>query len=396
MRDPMGDAREPDQPAHTTRDASRRYALIADDLTGALDAGAGFAAAGQRVTLPFSGLPDDAPDADVILVNTDSRDDTASAAAANTRRSAEQLLAAGIGRVYKKIDSVLRGHPGPEIAAVLDVYRGRALVAPAFPAQGRITRDGIQYVLGEPAAPYGGFIRDALGVAASRCDIRDADTDDDLRRIAREAAANPAYRVWCGTAGLAKQVPEALDLGRRHDLPRLPAAERVVVIAGTSHPVTVAQMATLLAHGWTHIRLDVRPGGAPPNLDALRAAFERCLATGKVLVTTFGELSKAETAALQRDPGGTRDRVIAALRQAAGALPLATGTGLILTGGDTALHVCRALGARVIRVVAEAQPGIPLGLLELPGGILPIATKSGGFGSPDSLRRTAETMLARR
>src|SRR5688500_15645630 len=184
-----------------------RYALIADDLTGALDAGAGFAAAGLRAALPFSGEPGDVPDADVVLLNTASREGSAAQAAAATRSAAERLRAAGIDRVYKKIDSVLRGHPGPELGAVLDVFRGRALVAPAFPAQARVTRGGVQHAHGAPVEPFGGFLRDALESAATRADVHDAETDEDLRSIARDAAGNPAYRVWCGTAGLARHIP---------------------------------------------------------------------------------------------------------------------------------------------------------------------------------------------
>src|SRR5439155_24977439 len=109
---------------------------------------------------------------------------------------------AGVTWVYKKIDSVLRGHPGAELAGVLDVYGGRALVAPAFPAQGRTTRHGVQLVHGAPVEPFGGDVRMALGEAADRCDIHDAATDADLAKVAQQAAQQ-GYRVWCGTAGLA-------------------------------------------------------------------------------------------------------------------------------------------------------------------------------------------------
>ena len=44
--------------------------LLADDLTGALDAGAGFVRSRLRAVLPFSGRPEDAPDADVVLTGT--------------------------------------------------------------------------------------------------------------------------------------------------------------------------------------------------------------------------------------------------------------------------------------------------------------------------------------
>jgi D-threonate/D-erythronate kinase len=330
-----------------------QYALIADDLTGALDAGAGFAAAGLRAVMPLSGRPEDAPGADVVLVNTASREGTAPAAAVAAREAAEHLRTAGIERVYKKIDSVLRGHAGAELAAVLDVFRGRALVAPAFPAQGRITRDGIQYLHGEPVAPYGGFLRDALEGAATRSDIRDAETDEDLARIAREAAGNAAYRVWCGTAGLAKHVPSALGFrSSTSDTEPLPEATRVAVIAGTWHPVTGAQLDQLAA-------ADL------PDVDVLVEGREE----------------------------GSEEAVVEAIQRAARTLPLTPQTALILTGGETALIACRELGATAIEVTGEALPGIPLGLLRLPGLTVPVATKSGGFGAPDALVVTVKALL---
>src|SRR6478672_8449107 len=83
--------------------------LIADDLTGALDAGAGFARHGLRAILPFSGRPEDAPAADVVLVNTDTRDKPDPAVArVEAHAAALRLRDAGVRWVYKKIDSVLR------------------------------------------------------------------------------------------------------------------------------------------------------------------------------------------------------------------------------------------------------------------------------------------------
>lgn len=371
-----------------------QYALIADDLTGALDAGAGFVASGLWATLPFSGLPEDAPDADVVLVNTESREVGATEAAARVRQAAEQLRAAGIERVYQKIDSVLRGHPGAELAAVLEVFRGRALVAPAFPAQGRITRDGVQYVHGVPAAPYGGFVRDALGPAAARADLKDAASDEDLRQIAQEAAGNPVYRVWCGTAGLARHVPAALGLVPPPGRPPLtqPQAKRVIVIAGTAHPTTAAQSATLLAAGWAHLRLDVRVPAGPAAARAITTALERLQAVPRLLISTIGGLDDVALATLLHDPAVNPARVIEHLHLVGQALHVTPDTGLVITGGETALQVCQALGARAIHLTGEALPGIPLGLLELPHALVPIATKSGGFGGPDALLQGAATL----
>jgi uncharacterized protein YgbK (DUF1537 family) len=64
---------------------------------------------------------------------------------------------------------------------------------------------------------------------------------------------------------------------------------------------------------------------------------------------------------------------------------------LLLSGGDTAALVCRALNARAIELQRELAPGIPCGVLQ--GGSfdgLPVVTKSGGFGAPDDLIQIAD------
>jgi uncharacterized protein YgbK (DUF1537 family) len=58
--------------------------------------------------------------------------------------------------------------------------------------------------------------------------------------------------------------------------------------------------------------------------------------------------------------------------------------GLILTGGDTAVHVLRLLKAEKIKILAEVAPGIPLGSIE--GGACDgklVVTKAGAFGEKD-------------
>jgi len=53
--------------------------------------------------------------------------------------------------VYKKVDSTLRGNVAAETDAALTASGADlALVAPAFPAAGRTTRDGVHYVDGTP------------------------------------------------------------------------------------------------------------------------------------------------------------------------------------------------------------------------------------------------------
>ena len=374
--------------------------LIADDLTGALDAGAPFLRAGLRAVLPLAADPWPAAGADVLLLNTESRELPGPApAAAAARAAAIHLRTLGVSRVYKKIDSVLRGYPGPELGAVLDVYGGRALVAPAFPAQGRTTLGGVQRLHGRPVERFAGRLAAALGDVAARCDVYDAATDADLAAIARRAAGEGGRAVWCGTAGLAAHVPAAWGLRpAAGGPPPLPAVERVCVVAGTSHPVTVRQVATLLAAGWRGHRLDPRPqpeagsGALAPEAVARRLAGDLATGTGAA-VSFVGGLSAAETEALAAHPATTPAALLDLLGRLGRSLPADAGLGLILTGGETALAVCRAMGGTAIEVVGEALPGVPLGVLRLPGGAVAVATKSGGFGDAAALRLTAEALL---
>jgi uncharacterized protein YgbK (DUF1537 family) len=112
-----------------------RFAVVADDLTGAADTGVAFLPAGLSVVV---GWTDDVvrADADVVAISTGSRAMSEDAARARTIAAADACRRRGVALLYKKIDSLLRGHVGLEIAAVLSAWDrdSLALVAPAFPA----------------------------------------------------------------------------------------------------------------------------------------------------------------------------------------------------------------------------------------------------------------------
>ncbi|MGH2368128.1 MAG: nucleotide-binding domain containing protein, partial [Chloroflexota bacterium] len=216
----------------------------------------------------------------------------------------------------------------------------------------------------------------------------------------RQAAANSEYRVWCGTAGLAACVPAALGLTTgANDTHRQPVrrspAERVLVISGSPHPATAIQIRTLVEAGWTLLAVDASLRDEPPRVLPERLARELHRSGRAVISLQYGNLSSQERAALAHEPGAA-ERLLRPILQAVQDLPLTPGLGFIITGGETAVQVCRALGATAIHVAGEALPGIPLGVLDLPQGTFPIATKSGGFGGPDALLKTAEALTSPR
>jgi uncharacterized protein YgbK (DUF1537 family) len=57
---------------------------------------------------------------------------------------------------------------------------------------------------------------------------------------------------------------------------------------------------------------------------------------------------------------------------------------LVLTGGDTALAVLRALGVKTLGVCGEAAPGLPqFEITATDGSSIAVISKSGGFGRRD-------------
>ena len=285
-------------------DAPHQLAIIADDLTGASDTGAAFARQGLRTLVWLSpSTGDDLPLADVLVVSTESRHiprDQARDAVSSCARRVERWFTGQEPRwIYKKIDSTLRGHPAAELAALMQALRiDRALVAPAFPAQGRTTVAGRQLVNGAPLEETV-FGRDAAGsdlrVCFSSCAdlspvrvielaevrrgpeyvagviaaagpavwIGDAETETDLRVLA-QAVTLSHIQLLCGSAGLARAMTLEVgwDSGQKiagrsaHPQMRTPAgAEAILAVAGSRNPATAQQVDAAERAGITVLRL---------------------------------------------------------------------------------------------------------------------------------------------
>jgi len=402
--------------------------IIADDLTGAADTGAAFANAGW-LTLVILDPNAQAPESGVLVISTESRGLAREEAGAQVRHAIHQIKnAADISFIYKKIDSTLRGHPGAELAATMDALGLEwALVAPAFPAQGRTTAGGQQLVDGIPVehTPFGpegpcsalttlfqlpqmgaparlidlsrvrrgpDAICKALDAARSGVIVADAETDADLRAIAG-AGLRCGVRLWCGSAGLAQALANALprpdqnrpDAPIRAELstyiehaPSRPPGS-VLVVAGSRHPRTARQVE--VAQGWGATILRPVPGSLEGNAQAVERTVQRAsrrLADDEHVILT--------TADLDESPLGSQAAADALAGMARRLITEGSVGGLVLTGGHVAAAVCAALGGSTLWLRGETQPGIAWGILMgglLPG--LPVVTKAGGFGTDEAL-----------
>lgn len=394
-----------------------QLAIIADDVTGACDTAACFAGSGLKtiVALAVEHLTGPLPPAQVLAVSTESRHGSADAAMEAVRRAAEAILSQGRpGLIYKKMDSTLRGHAGPELRAVAQACAARRiLIAPAFPDQGRTTVNGRQCVHGRPLeltglpalfGPYAAGRLQALSLAQVRAGedalarlmaqaepalfVADAETNDDLVALAG-AALRAGLTLLCGSAGLARAVAARMQTGRQPER----AARHVrgdwpvLIVAGSQHSTTAGQVDYAGRCGIAVLRVAM-DGALPADRRPLVADARAALTNGQPVV-----VSMAGSQPCAQGPGGVA-RFLA--DTANDILSRASVAGVVLTGGDIAAAACCAFGARWIELDGEVVPGIPIGrLADGPYAGLGVVTKAGGFGRPDALTLAARALALR-
>jgi D-threonate/D-erythronate kinase len=331
-----------------------RLAIIADDLTGAIDAAAPFAERGLKVELALSSDEAISSASDVVAFDTNSRHLPPAEAAAVVARCVAGLPPAT--PLFKKIDSTLRGAVVEEIRAAA-AGRVAIVIAPAVPAQGRTVRGGQVFVDGVPlgAAESAGDARRpsftgslVAALAPLRAVMPDCADDGDLAEMARSA---PADALLVGAAGLAEAVAQI----RFGD-----ATPRVLPVLAGPPLFAAGSRTTIAARQLAHLR-DARP-------DAL--------------IEIPPTLPEADADAVAR---GLAQRTVARFQAI-------TAGALVLVGGDTARAVLEALGVRALHVRGHVIPSIPWAEAEMSGRMLIVATKAGGFGAPDALSRIAERL----
>lgn len=328
-----------------------QVAIIADDLTGALDTSAPFVAAGYKVAVATrtAGLEAALNEgAEVVVVNTASRGLAAAEAAAVAGEVARRLRPARPALVFKKIDSRLKGNPGAEAAAIMTAFGFAGIrVAPAVPEQGRLTRAGA--VVGRGVAVP---IEIAPLFARSPVSVADAGSDAELDRIA--AAGDWTTTLAVGARGL------GAAFARRRPaiaVAPFPPDRRTLFVIGSRDAITAQQIAALEG-------VDIA--------DASQGRF-----AGPI------ELPGLMRCVGDEDDAGAVARRLAA--SAAGAISGARPKVLVLSGGDTALAVLDQLGAGLIHPQGEAPGGLPWFTIDLPQGEIRVVVKSGGFGDSNAL-----------
>ena len=409
-----------------------KVGVLADDLTGAFDTGVQFRNWGLSVEVLIGDVKDYSKlgGVDVVVLDTESRGLKPEDAFWRVYRATEKLISFGVERIYKKVDSTLRGNIGSELDAVMEASSAKlAFFAPAYPTYGRTTLAGKQLVDNTPidktefvnellaktaeiAAIIGAQSKRMVGIvdfekvnggvdsiksaveelkkSGVEIVVFDVLTEKHLIDISRAAGDT---RVFVGSAGFASEIP--IGLGMKVPKP-------VLSVCGSTRSLSRIQVNNL------HYRLGFRKieigilklveGGL-----AVKVEVERCVGEAVTVlkagvdvsitsVPTESAVEEFVSYALAHGIEETEAKLL--IEEAMGEVTFAILNeaevlGLILTGGATSLMVCQKLQVDRVAILEEIEPGIPL--VRLSNG-LPAITKAGGLGVEDSLVQATQRL----
>ncbi|HEV2292698.1 MAG TPA: four-carbon acid sugar kinase family protein [Tepidisphaeraceae bacterium] len=362
----------------------RKALVIADDLSGAAEV----AGIGHRYGLPTRLVrrPPVNFDPGLTVIDTDTRLlPPADAAAAVIRFTAE----AGVGvfdLIYKKSDSVLRGPVAAELDALLPALgRTSALLAPQNPSLGRVIVGGEYYIDGlplhetpfasDPTHPrWSSDVAELLGTHRHVIRIAAGASADDLRK---HAAKLPADVLPAGGADFfialleERGLPEKLT-EKQPFLGHTPAGPALFVCGSTAPSPFIPGVAT-------------RP--MMDATDAWRDAVCALLEGGEHAMMTIDR-------PLDRSPGAAAqiERTMAAV--AAAVLRRCPVRTVLITGGATAVSVCRAMGWDEFEVEGELASGV-VQLRPTLAGAPRLVIKPGSYPWPPQLGGMGEVSLRR-
>ena len=408
--------------------------IVADDLTGAGDSGLQFHNCGLRVLILRNPekIKDYTSDYDVISLDIDSRNRSHKEAIRRAKYGATKLGSLRPSALtYKKVDSTLRGHIGEEMNTLMDVLSlPCALVAPAYPVQGRQTINGIHLVKSVPLAQthlsrdphwprsesnlqrligsqskrktlHLGHEIMSRGLEALDMEIEksleggseiltfDVLSDEDLSLIAKVGLAMERFPLFVGSAGLAAGLGEELGIDGESTVLRenVTGSEEggSVAFVGSLSEVSDQQVGEAVEKGARLIRLEQKMISSDTvfaaSLEDISNQISTNLSQGvDSLVWTKPDIDGPVTP-LAHNPF-TR-----LLTELASRLALESNLrGFILNGGDTASIVLSGLEAQALEIVAEVQPSVPsCTVVAGKNRGLRIITKAGAFGDKEIL-----------
>jgi len=400
--------------------------IIADDFTGALDAGIKFAEKGCSVDvyiydrdLSFSKMKEP----DVLIIDAETRHLSPKPAYQRVYELVSRTQKFEVDCYYKKTDSALRGNIGSELSAMLDAAGDSVLhFLPAFPAMNRIVKNGHLFIDHIPVNQTA-FGRDIYNPVSDSCianiisqqtnirvskaecfpaaeseagkkqiKIYDASTDQDLADYAEILFRKEGAKVFAGCMGFARAIAGQLHPGpgnERNIKMESLGYNKCIVVCGSIHPISKAQLSYAEARGIRRMKLKDELLYRERAVESVEGMAYSLLLYQKVMEEKYVLLETDENTPLPAlKPDELRKRISDNL--AAFALELLNKDSEILPliiGGDTLFAVFHLAGIKQIRPLTDLGDGIVLSEVSCHGQKRHVISKSGGFGKEDAIIR---------
>ncbi len=388
--------------------------IIADDFTGALDAGVQFSSLGAKTLVVTENDYDikKAEDLQVLIFDAETRHISPEAAYKTVYDIVLRAKNNNIPYIYKKTDSGLRGNIGSELAGAMDALGLEEMsFIPAFPAMRRVTRNGIHYIDGVPVAesmfgkdPFEPVkFSDVREIIASQTDkkgihVYDAETDSEMIEIAGHLG-HKGLKLTAGCAGFAGVLAHFLGYhGKSSEVPEMP--EKLFMICGSVNPVTRSQVEYARDNGFKYVSLSVKEKlnpswpGSPECINTAEKWLSEISGHNSILdANNPNEISKTNEYISQHNltPDEVRLNISRSVTGAAKAIiDGGLDARLICVGGDTLLALMQAVGVHELVPMFEVEKGVVLTSFTYNAKSYYIMTKSGGFGEKELLVKLAE------
>jgi len=405
-----------------------KVVIVADDFTGSNDTGVQLTKYGyMSVTVTeISEIEKYEEIADALIIDTETRVLPPPKAYEILKKISSSLGKYKNAVIYKKIDSTLRGNIGIELKALRESLKPEITVfAPAFPKNGRSTRNGIHYLNGVPVdrtelakdprnpvktSEVKKLLEDCLSIPVRLKTLEeinknlvesisqdigtwdvfafDAVTEEDLVKTAKAILSLEKKVLWVGSAGLAEALMMCLEKKK--------SKKGILTVAGSVSQVTRKQILRAAEEDHVYVvKIDINKALLDPDSEIKRVCDHTVefLSNSKDVIIasaldqkdvddavqigkTLGFSTADTSEAIARFLGEVVHEIVKNRKPA----------GMFLTGGDTAIHVVKRLSAVGCRINSELEPGIPE--LTLIGGTadgVRVVTKAGAFGNDESI-----------
>ncbi len=408
--------------------------VIADDLTGSIDAGVHFAEKGIKTTV----MPDLLSEAgknrldkslQVVVINTESRHIAANEASERVTKAVKIGFSAGMNMIYKKTDSTLRGNIGAELEALSNTAGVKKLAfIPAYPVLKRYTRDGFHYI-GNKLLHHTHFADDPLepvktsyipellkkqtscklsvvskpyekytgssGNENQEILIFDCSADKDLVEIGDFLKRNNLFNVIAGSAGIAHIIADQLYSPTAQS-EKIKLSGPLLIVNGSLNPVSLKQVAYLARDTSIkniHLNPEILNTSKKEWYEEICQKVIKAAESGKDILigsTTSKEDLHFYLKKIYGDhiPREVFSKAANVLGQILACILKEGYFGILISiGGDTLMAMIHRMHIKAIFPLNEIFPGVVLSKVLISDRFFLLVTKPGGYGKQDSLKK---------